>query len=107
MMGVKQDTAATRIGLLFCFLCAGLLVGCSDEERTPDALGTLARVKSELAVGRREAAYLQHEELAALLRDLRTLHARLVQQGEGRRAREVMKAIRDLEIQCARLRTVK
>lgn len=107
MMGVRQDTAASLSGLLFCFFCAALGCGCSDQGTPPDALGTLARVKSELAVGRREAAYLQHEELAALLRDLRTLHARLVQQGEGRRARKVMKAIRDLEIQCARLRTVK
>lgn len=79
-------------------LCA-LDLHCTSDQG-PDVL---AHVKGEMMSGRHEALILRRDQIAEQLRDMRVLNKRLVEQGEGKRSRELTRMIIELEKQFQRI----
>ena len=81
-------------------LCA-LDLCCSGSSSD---IPTVARVKQELAAGKREMRILQAEELAKLARDMRVLAKRYVEQGEKKKAQRAINAAQELDRKIRELR---
>ena len=74
-------------------LCA-LDLSCSGK---PSGESTIARVKGELAAGRKERRNLEAENLAKLARDMRVLAQRYLEKGDKRKAQRAIGAAQELD----------
>ena len=70
----------------------------------PTEDSTIARVKGELAVGKKEMRNLQADDLARLARDMRVLAKRYVEQGEKKKAQRAIGAAQELDRKIQELR---
>ena len=81
-------------------LCA-LDLRCSGSASD---IPTVARVKGELAAGKREMRILQAEELANLARDMRVLAKRYIAKGDKKKAQRAIGAAQELDRKIRELR---
>ena len=92
------------VAIAIAVLTVVVVLGAIDLSCTSDrGPAVLDRVKSEAQSGRQEFATLRREQVAEQLRDMRILNKRLVEQGELKRSRELIRLIVELERQYQRL----
>lgn len=86
---INETTLASFAAAVLLFLCCG----CGDSADP----AVVARVKGEIAAGRKEYASMQLDQIAAELRGLRVLNKRLVKDGKMEESRRVTARIIELE----------
>jgi len=67
------------------------------RDKAPDAHSGAARIKTELAAGKREPRHQEAEKLAVLARDLRALAQRYKANGEDKKAHRAIGAAQELD----------
>lgn len=91
-----KGTAIVLAALLVVALLCAIDLKCSGDGNGPSVM---ARIKGELASGRKANAERMRESIAIQLRDLRALNKRLVKEGDMKQSRRVTAAIIELEKQ--------
>ena len=86
---------ASLTAAVLLFLCCG----CGDNSDP----AVIARVKGELAAGRKEYASIRLDQIASELRELRVINKRLVREGRLAESRRVTAQILELERQYRKL----
>lgn len=87
------------IVMVLAALCAVILL-CAVDLRCsarPNEGSTIARVKGELAAGRKEVHARQAEDLTRMVRDMRVMAKKYVKEGDMKNARRAMAAVQELE----------